>query len=196
MSEEIEKSLSKSSSDIDLKPLDPIMGAFIEQNPPGSGKWNIRMGGKPNADWTGLDVGETFKSTPFHFRRPEMTSDSKGYLVRSTGLSTKFKANDDVLQLQVSVWKHLTSHGLDTISYLRDPIDSSKVLDVIRNHARFSSNLKNAKVLSTIFSERFDEQDQSNDSAAKAFLLDSLEFKFSQVLERKIKDDDSFAMVW
>ena len=94
------------------------------------------------------------------------------------------------------MWKHLSSHGLDTISYLRDPTDSSKVLVVIKKHARFSSNLKNAKVLSTIFSKRFDEQDQSNDSAAKAFLLDSLELKFSQVLERKIKDDDSFAMVW
>ena len=56
-----------------------------------------RMGGKPNADWTGLDDTQTFQSTPFHFRRPEMTSDTKGYLVRSTGLSSKFKANDDVL---------------------------------------------------------------------------------------------------
>lgn len=81
-------------------PTNPIMGLYFEQDPPGSGKWNIRMGGKPNAEWTGLVEGQTFLSTPFHFRRPEMTSDSKGYLLRSTGLSNKFGMSDDVLQFE------------------------------------------------------------------------------------------------
>ena len=33
-------------------PIYPIMGKFIEQNPPGCNKWNARMGGKPNTTWT------------------------------------------------------------------------------------------------------------------------------------------------
>ena len=177
-------------------PTNPIMGLYFEQDPPGSGKWNIRMGGKPNAEWTGLVEGQTFLSTPFHFRRPEMTSDSKGYLLRSTGLSNKFGMSDDVLQFEHHVWNHLSKHGMDTITYLRDPTDPTKVIDVVRNHARFSADIKTTKKSADFFYERFDKHDQSNDSAAKDFLLDSLEEKFAKSVERKMKEGDSFALVW
>ena len=82
-----DQGLESSTSSSSVTPTNPIMGIFAEQDPPGSNKWNIRMGGKPNADWTGLDPDQVFRTTPFHFRRPEMTSDSKGYLIRSTGLT-------------------------------------------------------------------------------------------------------------
>ena len=36
------------------RPTDPIMGRFVELYPPGSGNWVVRMGGKPNCEWTGL----------------------------------------------------------------------------------------------------------------------------------------------
>ena len=181
---------------VNIRPTDPIIGIFAEQHPPGSGKWNARMGGKPNSEWTGLQPDQVFKSTPFHYRRTEMTADSKGFLVRSTGLSTKFKLSDDVLQLQHHVWKHLTSHGLDTIAYLRDPTDSFKVIDVVRNHARFSANIKTTKASADLFTSCFDDYDQSNDAAAQAFLLDSLDPKLVLFLERKIKDGDGFVMMW
>ena len=181
---------------VNIRPTDPIIGIFAEQHPPGSGKWNARMGGKPNSEWTGLQPDQVFKSTPFHYRRTEMTADSKGFLVRSTGLSTKFKPSDDVLQLQHHVWKHLTSHGLDTIAYLRDPTDSFKVIDVVRNHARFSANIKTTKASADLFTSCFDDYDQSNDAAAQAFLLDSLDPKLVLSLERKIKDGDGFVMMW
>ena len=74
-----------------LSPTDPIMGLFLEQNPPGSGKWNARMGGKPNADWSGLQLSQIHQATPYHYRKAEMTSDIKGFTVRSTGLTEKFK---------------------------------------------------------------------------------------------------------
>ena len=70
------------SSTSSATPANPIMGIFVEQDPPGSNKWNIRMGGKPNSDWSGLQPNQVFRTTPFHYRRPEMTSDSKGYLIR------------------------------------------------------------------------------------------------------------------
>ena len=180
----------------DIRPTDPIMGIFVEQHPPGSGKWNARMGGKPNSEWTGLQSDQVFKATPFHYRRSEMTSDSKGFLIRSTGLSSKFNMTDDVLQLQQHVWKHLTSHGLDTITYLQDPTAPSSVIDVIRNHAKFSANLKTTKVSADLFASSFDEFDQSNDAAAQAFLLDSLDPKLVQSLERRVKGDDGFVMMW
>ena len=182
-------------SNFQKAPIDPIMGKFIEQNPLGCNKWNARMGGKPNTTWTGLDEEQNVKSTPFHYRRPEMTDDVKGFKIRSTGLSTKFKQNDDLLQFQQHVWKHLTGHGLDTITYLRDPLDSSKVLSVVMSHARFSADIKTTKKSADYFAERYDDFDRSNDEAAKLFLLDSLETKLALLLERKVKDDDGFVLV-
>ena len=172
------------------------MGIFVEQDPPGSNKWNIRLGGKPNSDWSGLQPNQVFRTTPFHYRRPEMTSDSKGYLIRSTGLTTKFSMSDDVLQFQSSVWHHLISHGMDTIAYLQDPTDTSKVITVVENHARFTADLKTTKVAADLLYSKFDKHDLSNDSAATAFLLDSLETKFATIVIRKVKEEDSFAMVW
>ena len=72
-------------------PLDPIMGVFIEQNLPGSGKWKASMGGKSNS---GLDASQSKKSTPFHYRRP--TDNIKGFKIRSTVLTTKIKQQDDI----------------------------------------------------------------------------------------------------
>ena len=61
---------------------------------------------------------------------------------------------------------------------------------------RFSGNLKTTKVAADLFYNRYDKHDLSNDAAAKTFLLDSLEDKFAQVVWRKVKEDDSFPMVW
>ena len=177
-------------------PSDPIMGKFIEQNPPGSGKWNARMGGKPNKDWTGLDLNQTYKSTPYHYRKAEMTSDIKGYSVRSTGLIEKFKSSSDVLRFQGRVWKHLTAHGLETISYLRDPTNEDEVLDVVNSYPLYMGNMKKSQELIKLFRNKFDSFDMSNDSAAKTFLIDSLDDKLAASLERRVRADDGFVQAW
>ena len=88
------------------RPTDPIMGRFVELYPPGSGNWVVRMGGKPNSDWTGLESSKYTSTTPFHFRKSEITSDMKGFNVRSAGLTEKFTKVSDLLQFQGRVWKH------------------------------------------------------------------------------------------
>ena len=191
--DELQATLSTADTTV---PTDPIMGKFIEQNPPGSGKWNARMGGKPRADWSGLATEQLLQSTPYHYRRAQITDDIKGYNIRTQGLTTKFKADGDILQFQNQVWKHLWAHGLDTISYLQDPTDSNVVIDVVRNHARFSANLKETKLLAELFLNKFDEYDKSNNAAATVFLLDSLDVTLCQSLERKMKDNETFAMTW
>ena len=173
----------------------PIMGQFVEC-PPGSSKFSVRVGGKPNHTWTDLEEHQQLQATPFHFRKMEVTDDVKGFNLRSKGLKERFGAKEKKLVFQNHVWSHLRSHGLDTISYLPDPANESKVVDVIHNHARFSNNMKNSLKLSRFFSAKFDNLDQANDSAARFFLLDSLEGKLELALERKIKDDDTFAIVW
>jgi hypothetical protein len=141
------------------------MEKFIEQNPPGSGKWNARMGGKHRADWSGLDTEQLLQSTPYHYRRAQITDDIKGY-------TTTFEPKEFVLsskQMETSF-----NFKIDTISYLQDPTDSDVVIDVVRNHARFSANRKETKLLAELILNKFDEYDKSNNAAATVFLLDSL----------------------
>ena len=56
--------------------------------------------------------------------------------------------------------------------------------------------MKNYSRLSQLFAEKFDSFDQSNDSATRFFIPDSLEGKLALALERKIKDNDTFVVVW
>ena len=50
--------------------------------------------------------------------------------------------------------------------------------------------------MSSVFRDKFDSFDLSNDAAAKAFLSDSLEHKLASTLERRVKADDGFVMTW
>ena len=148
------------------------------------------MGGKPNSSWTGLAPDQQFLSTPYHFRKAEMTSDIKGYTLRSTGLTKKFHAKDDLLQFQGRVWKHLCDHGL------QDPTNPDQVLDIVNNYPHFMANMKLTEELCDSFRKKFDEFDMSNDSAAKAFFLNSLDDKVATSLERRGKTSDGFVMTW
>ena len=171
-----------------IPPVNPNMGVFLEQAPPGSGKWIIRMGGKPLSDFSGLLPDQVYGVTPFHFRKADVTEDVKGFNVRSKGLKEKFSKTDDVLHFQAHVWKHLWAHGLDTISYLQDPSDTSRLLNVVEHHPKYTSDLKKTAVLADKFRNEFDDFDKSNDEAAKSFLLNSLENKLSAAVERKLKE--------
>ena len=55
----------------------------------GTIKW---IGGPPNADFTALAY--TGPSTPLCFRNLDTSSEIKGYVKRTEGLSTKFKRDD------------------------------------------------------------------------------------------------------
>jgi hypothetical protein len=70
------------------------------------------------------------------------------------------------------------------------------VIDVVRNHACFSANIKTTKVSADLFTSCFDDYHQSNDAAAQAFLLDSLDPKLVLSVERKVKDGNGFVMMW
>ena len=140
----------------------PIMGQFIE-SPPGSNKFSVRVGGKPNAQWTNLDQDQMLLSTSFNFRKSEITDDVKAFNIRCKGLSEKFNAKDNLLVFQNHVWSHLRAHGLDTIAHLRNPSNPAQVIDVVHNHARFSTNIKNSTKIAKEFSCKFDTYDCSNE---------------------------------
>ena len=74
-----------STPDATKPPSNPTIGKY-EETYPSSGVWNCRVGGKPLADWSGLDLKYPIQTTTKHFRPINLLSDSKAYKLRIKGL--------------------------------------------------------------------------------------------------------------
>ena len=84
---------------------------------------------------------------------------------------------------------------MDTIAYLPDPYDPSKMLNTIEEQARFT-DIALAITLQAPLHKRFDLQDLDNDAAGTKCLNNSLEPELRAELRRKVDPTDSFAIVW
>ena len=119
---------------IPFKPTTPKFGGVEEV---GQDTWAAWTGGKPKADWTGLLDPSPVSVTPTQYCSSSVSSQAKARAYRVHGLETKFSRNSDLQTFQKKVWKHLVEHGMDTITYLEDPIKSTEVASVVTDHARF-----------------------------------------------------------
>jgi hypothetical protein len=54
-----------------------------------------------------------------------------GYNYHKTGLQIKFGHDDDLTSFQDAVMDHLTDTGMDSILYLPDPKDATKMISAI-----------------------------------------------------------------
>ena len=175
-----------------LKPLKPIMGDVIALS---KDSWSAWTGGKPKADWTGLDPTAPGESTsPNQLRPVYVSAAQKGYNHRRTGMTTLFKPADDLISFQNSVWDHLVVTGMDSIAYLPDPTDKTKVSNVVKSHSRYT--VQSAKTLIQGQVELYDKYDKTNDKAARTYLLASLTPLLSNKVSEKLDDADPFPIVW
>ena len=53
-------------------------------------------------------------------------------------MSTALKPAGDLIAFQKSVWDHLVDTGMDTIAYLPDPTDKTKVSNAVKSHSRYT----------------------------------------------------------
>jgi hypothetical protein len=168
------------------KPATPTMGGLTQLD---ADKFVAWVGGEPAVDWTSFKVPIPDYKSPNQIRS---ANDVKGYNYRKAGLSTKFKKTDPLLPFKKLVQAHLKDTGLDTIAYLPDM--RQKMSYVITDHARFT--LESARTGSVAQMKLYDKYDNSNNDAAKAFLLDSLGVDLNATITELIDDDDSFHVVW
>ena len=176
------------------KPPKPIMGDLVALS---KTEWSAWTGGKPIYTWTGLDPSaRIYHTSPNQLRPPLASSAQKGYNYRRTGLTKdlQFHPKSDLAVFQNAIWKHLRNTGMDTISYLPDPEDPTKMVSVVTNHARFT--LLTAKKLGAAQVVKYDSYDATNDDAARTFLLASLNQALSNKIEERLDDDDPFFVVW
>jgi hypothetical protein len=158
-------------------------------------EWAAWTGGKPKSDWTGLDTSAPSEfTTPNQLRPVYASSAQKGYNFRKSGLEDKFDKTDDLLVFQNTIWDHLIDTGMDTIAYVPDPVTSNKMVNVIKNHARFT--VKSATTMTAPQLALYDKHDKTNDRCARLFLLNSLSVTLKNKVQDKISDADGFAIVW
>ena len=179
-----------------VKPQNPLMGT-CEETYSGSGSYYYVFGGKPKADWTGIEDLNERSMSDLCFRSLDPVVGQKSVHSRTKPLSQKFTAKSNLAEFQEEVWDHLYKFGLDTISYLPDPKNNTEVLCVVTKHAQLTGDMKKMGGLSSAVSGKFDIWDKKNDTEAKAFLLSSL----SEELKRDFKpfhdkEKDTFAMTW
>ena len=178
-----------------VKPTDPRMGTAVETYQ-GSGNYYLSFGGIPEADWSGIAVKNADMISDLCFRSLDPGQNQKSVQYRTRALRIKLSGKKNLKEFQEEVWKHLTKYGLDTLAYLPDPMDESRVLNVIENHAKFTGDTEKAFQLAEQFMARFDQWDKKHDNECKAFLLDSLDSELYKGFKPFYKRDTSFASTW
>jgi hypothetical protein len=141
-------------------------------------------GGKPKADWTGLEDVSPDYETPNQMRP---VYDVKGYNHRKSGLSEKFNKTDMLIPFKKRIWTHLKDNGLDTISFLQDMRKGMSC--VIYDHSRYT--LDSAREASIVQTALYDKYDIANNTAAVAFLLDSLAPALGETISERLEDKDT-----
>ena len=129
------------------KPPVPLIGGITLVT---KDEWSAWTGGKPNHTWTGLDssIALLEHTSPNQLRPVYVSAAQKGYNFRRTGHKISFKPSDDLISFQNVVWEHLKDTGMDSIAYLRDPTDNTKMTNVVKAHARYT--VQSAKLLAEV----------------------------------------------
>ena len=174
-------------------PTTPIMGGLVQSSKDEFAAW---MGGKPLVDWSGLHPSSSTKlHVPTQAHPTSVSLSAKAYGYHTTGFETKFFTKDkDFMSFSRKVPRHLEDHGMDTISFLPDPLDKNKMISVVKNHARFS--LEYAQVEYKKIKNSMDAYDISNHEVAMTFLCNSLDPDLEELLDTHMDEDEAFPIAW
>ena len=155
-----------------FQPPTPTMGGLVQISASDFCAWT---GGKPLANWSGLDpTAATAPQDDYQYRPASPSSSQKSTMYREKGLDTKFKRTDHLLDFVTIVSNYLKRTGMDTITYLPDPTDASKVLSVVENYSRFGLQDAITEARS-LRDTHFDKFDRNNDDSARNWFLDSID---------------------
>ncbi len=175
----------------DVTHATPTMGGLCQLSKSESSAWT---GGQPKFDWSGLEGDPQSYTSPNQLRPVSVTAAQKSYNHRKAGMTTKYARKDDLVDFQTRIWDHLSDTGMDTIAFLPDPGDPSRMMNVVKEHSRFT--LATAKELSNEQAKLYDTFDTANDASARKFLLESISTDLSKHITERLDKNPTFAAVW
>ena len=168
------------------------MGGLVQTS---STDWCAWTGGKPKADWSGLDPSaDLTPSDDYQYRPSSPGSSQKSTKFRETSLDTKFGRNDHLLDFIDTVKDYLRRTGMDTIAYLPDPADATKMICVLDQYSKY--DLQPAITAARALGVKFDRYDRNNNSSAKLWLLDSISDDLKKEIKDRLTQTDGFVAHW
>jgi hypothetical protein len=132
--------------------------------------------------------------SPNQFRPTTIGGAQKSHSIRRKGLTTKFQRGDSLQQFEHAISAHLIDNGLDTVAYVPDSIDSSKMSFIVTDHSRFSTESTADAIAPQL--KAYDSYDLANDTTATVFFLDSLHPDLAQEVRDVGTSTDSFPLVF
>ena len=175
-------------------PDKPIMGNIIEFN---KDEFVAFTGGKPNADWTGLDQPATKPHTPNCIRSTYVSNQTKDWNRRTEAPEQKFKKDDEsfsLRQFELLTLAHFEDKGMDTIMYVPSILDPTKLVNIITEYEQVS--LKHVQAKAAELQTKWDEYDAENDRAALIYLKRSLDPSLQRDLLEDTMTRDTAAVFW
>lgn len=174
--------------------VSPLMGDVTDNGTVNAAAWT---GGKPKTDWSGLENPGIGMFSPNCIRNLKIADKVKTYNYRIAAPTQKFTVGDDTFDL-VSytklVFDHMNDTGMDTIMHVASLIDSTVMVNVVKNNEQVTLSHVEDQSKSNLL--RFDAFDKENDKAAKLFLERSINPTLYQELNLRQMDDDSAATTW
>ena len=107
----------------------------------------------------------------------------------------KFKHGDDLAYFNDNLFEFFKLHGMDTVTYRKDPTGTNLMYSVVTEYPRFtiesvSDQWKND------YQSKYDKYDKQNDYSAKRCFLSSLEESLHKNILAKIDDQMTFPEVF
>ena len=176
-----------------LQPTVPIMGGVKQTSSSEISAWT---GGQPKPDWTGLKDSKAIPKSPNQYRSTNLGTAQKSHNYRTAGTSNlSFKSSDDLEVFQEKLQRHFEDCGLDTITYVTDPLDKSTTISILRYHSRLTLSMVQGAMAQQ--SQLYDEYDTTNDAEAITYLYNSLSHSLAKQLRHASKrSDDPFPVVF
>ena len=132
-------------------------------------------------------------------RSTNPANEQKAYAARVEGLAVKLEMDGNLPEFYESMTRKLQGTGLDTIVHARDPFrpNEKPMVMVIKNHARYTSNLEfNIEKINEFAEANYDEFDQLNDNDAQEFLFHSISDQLRSDLQLVVEHSDCFVSVY
>ena len=166
----------------------PKMGGIITTP---SGTQVAHTGGKPKADWTGLENPRS-PENPNCVRFPIGTSDeSKAYARRTTlDLETPFKKSSDLDSYLVTLTKHIRDHGMDTTLYIPSIVDPRTMIFVPEEFQQVTFDHASEKV-QDLKNNEWDVYDKANDAATCKLIEGTLDLDLLEQLRLRQAETDT-----
>ena len=173
------------------RPIKPKMGGLKKIS---DSDWIAWVGGKPNQLFTALSKIKPESIEATQYRPQGVSSAAKAAHYRTMGLKDKFKRDNNILLFQKEIMDHLKSHGLDTVTYIKDPTDGAQVVSIVTDHDRFT--IKSADAVEKSQIKAYDEYDKGNTRDAVKFLYASLNSELKQQLHENAEPEGTFIHHW